>query len=154
MTILGKIFRIIGSLFKSLSSELKKLVPIAIGVVQAVKVVMENPTTDFILRIIKIAIPGDSDNKIIDFVTNKLKEELPKILVALSLSEAIANIEDPEEQVKAVLEKFKFSSDVQKDTFYHNLAFQVMEALADGKLTWSESITLSEYYYKGIVKVE
>jgi len=152
MTLVGRILRAIASLWKGLSKELKVLVPIAINIVQAVKTVMDGPVDDIILAIIKKAIPGDADDALIDKITNVVKTWLPKILLELQLVESINKIEDPNEQLKAVLAQLKLSSDETKDIVYHGLATLIIEKLADGEISWSDSICISEYYYKNFVK--
>lgn len=148
MTIAGKIIRFISGLFKGLSKETKRLAPIAIAIVQAVKSVMDSPVDDIILAIIKKSIPGNADDILIDKITATIKEWLPKILVKLSMAEAIAAIEDPNEQLKAVLDKFKFADDETRNLFYHNFCFLIMQKLSDGKIDWSTSILAAEVAYK------
>jgi len=152
MTLVGRILRAIASIFNGLSGELKKLIPIAISVVQAVKTVMDGPVDDIILSIIKSSIPGDADDKLIDKITATIKEWLPKILLELRLGESIVGIQDPNEQLKAILNQLKLSSDETKNIVYHGLATLIIEKLADGKISWSDSIVISEYYYKNFVK--
>lgn len=152
MTLVGRILRAIASIFKGLSEELKRLIPIAITVVQSVKTVMDGPVDDIILAIIKASIPGDADDKLIDKITVTVKEWLPKILLELKLVESINNIEDLNEKLKAVLNQLKLSSNETQNIIYHGLATLIIEKLADGKISWSDSIVISEYYYKNFVK--
>jgi len=77
---------------------------------------------------------------------------LPGVLLDLKLVNSIANIEDPNEKLKAVLAQFKLSSNDTKNIVYHGLAALAIEKLSDGKLSWSDAVALSEYYYKNVMK--
>lgn len=148
-TIIGNFLR---SLFAGLNKGVKKLVPIAIAIVQGVKTVMDSPVDDVIAEIIKKAIPGKADDVLIDKITVTVQEWIPKILLELKLIESINNIEGTNEQLKAILNQLKLSSDETKNIVYHGLATLILEKLADGELSWSDSIMVSEYYYKNVLK--
>lgn len=136
----------IKKLFGKLKKEIKELIPVAVFVVQQIKVVMDSPVPD----VISSLIPGEADDKVKD----KLREWLPKLILQLGMIEAIANIEDPNEQLNAILAKIKLSSDDAKNVFFHGLASLIIEKLADGHLSWSDSVVISEYYYRNMVKEE
>lgn len=152
MTLAGRIIRRIASLFQSLRSETKRLVPIAINVVEGIKAVMDSPVDDVLLEVLKRAIPGTADDVLIDKIKEVVKEWLPKIILELKLVEGISQIEDQNEQLKAVLAQFKLSSDESKNIFYHGFCSLILEKLSDGKLSWSDSIVISEYYFMNVVK--
>jgi hypothetical protein len=148
MTLAGRIIRRIASFYQSLKSETKRLVPVAINVIEGLKAVMDTPVDDVILEILKKAIPGTADDVLIDKIKGVVKEWLPKILLELKMVESVANIEDQNEQLKAILAQFKLSSDETKNIFYHGFASLILEKLSDGKLSWSDSIVIAEYFYK------
>lgn len=150
--LLEKIWSTIKLVFNKAGEETRKLVPVAINVVQGLKSVMDSPVDDVILSIVKAAIPGDADDILIDKITSVVKEYLPKVLLDLKIVDAIANIEDQNEQLKAILAQFKLSSDETKNIVFHGLSCLILEKLADGKLSWSDSIAISEYYYQNIAK--
>lgn len=152
MTIAGRILRAIKSIFTGLRKEVKRLVPVAISVVEGIKLVMDSPVDDIIATIIKGAIPGNADDILIDKITVTVKTWLPKILLELKGIELIANIEGENEQLKAVLAEFKLSSDETKNIFYHGFCSLILEKLADGEVSWSDSIVISEYYFKNVAK--
>lgn len=152
MTLAGRIIRRIASLFQSLRSETKRLVPIAINVVEGVKTVMDSPVDDVLLEVLKKAIPGTADDILIDKIKEVVKEWLPKIILEMKMVQSVAEIEDQNEQLKAILAQFKLNSDESKNIFYHGLASLILEKLSDGKLSWSDSIVISEYYFKNVVK--
>jgi hypothetical protein len=115
---------------------------------------MDSPVDDIITSILKVAIPGDADDILIDKITAVVKEWIPKILLELKMVEAVANIEDQNEQLAAILGQFKLSSDESKNIFYHGLCSLILEKLSDGKIDWSDSVVISEYYFKNIAKKE
>lgn len=147
MTFLKRLFKKIGEWYNTLTNNVKVLVPIAINVVEGIKKVMDSPVDDIILSIIKTAIPGTADDVIIDQAKKILEEWIPKILLILYALDEINEISSKEEQLKYVLSHFKLANDDVKVSFYHNFATLILEKLADGKLTRSECIILTEYYY-------
>lgn len=143
---LNKLWKGIAKVFEGVRAEAKKSVHIAVLVVQGVKKVMDNPVTDVITAI----IPGEADDKAKDVI----RKWLPKILLELSMVEAVTGIEDPNEQLNAILAKIKLSSDETKNIFYHGLASLIVEKLSDGDFSWSDSVAVAEYYYSHHVKGE
>jgi hypothetical protein len=127
-------------IFGSVNDFAKELAPVAIGVVQCVKKFVDSPIADVITSI----IPGNIDDRL----KEKLRAILPDVIIKMQLVDTIANIEDRNEQLKAILEKLKLSSDEAQNVFYHGLASLILEKLSDGKLTWTESVVIAEYYYK------
>lgn len=152
MTIAGRILRWIASIFKALPTEVKKLVPIAIGAINGLKAVMENPVEQTLESIILAAIPGNADDALAAKIRAAITEWIPKILKELVLIDSIANITDPNEQLKAILAQFKLSSNQAKDMIYRGLCALILEKLADGKLTVSEAGEIAEYYYRNFTK--
>ena len=156
MTGLGKFLRrlwaTIANLFHNVEDEVKVLVPIAIRVVQGVKNVMDGPVDDVILTIVKAAIPGDADDVLIDKVHKTVETWIPKILLELNMVKAVADIEDTNEQLKAILDQLKLSSDETKNIFYHGIASLILEKLSDGKFDWTDATAVAEYYYQHQVK--
>lgn len=151
-TLIKKIWDAIGKFFNRMEDETKRLVPVAIKVVEGVKSVIDSPVDDIIAEVIKKSIKGEVDDIIIDKIKLTVETWIPKILLELKMIESIANIEDTNEQLKVILEQFRFSSDETKNIFYHGLSCLILEKLSDGKLSWSDAIAISEYYYKNVVK--
>jgi hypothetical protein len=150
--LLSKIWNTIRNLYDSLVGNTRKYVPVAIRIVEAIKSVVDSPVDDIVLGIIKLAIPGTTDDKLIDKVKETVEKWLPKILLELRLVDSISTIEDPNEQLKAILAQLKLSSDETQAIVYHGLASLILEKLSDGELSWSDSVAISEYYYKHIHK--
>ena len=140
------------SLYEKLTNKAKFYVPVAINVVEAIKSVMDSPVDDIVAEIVKRVIPGIKDDIIIDKAREVIQKWVPKILLELKLVDSIANIEDPNERLKAILSQLNISSDEAKNIIYHGLASLILEKLSDGELSWSDSVAISEYYYKNIVK--
>jgi hypothetical protein len=134
----------IKNLFDKVEAEVKKDVVVAITVVQQVKAVVDSPVADIVTAL----IPGNVD----DQIKVRLREILPKLILELSLVESVTDIEDQNEQLQVILDKLKLSSDAVKNAFYHSLASIILEKLSDGKLSWSDAVAISEYYYQNKVK--
>jgi hypothetical protein len=151
---LHKLWLGIRHIFEGIEHELRILVPVAIKVVEGIKAAMDGPVDDVLASIIKHAIPGDADDKFIDKVTSTINSWIPKVLLELNMVDAIANIEDTNEQLQAILDKLKLSSDETKNIFYHGLSSLILEKLSDGKFSWSDAVAVAEYYYQHEFKQE
>lgn len=139
-------------LWLSLDKEIEKYVPAAINIVEGIKKVMDSPVDDIVLAIVKTAIPGTADDILIDKIKFLVEKNLPTILLNLKLINDIANIDNPNEQLKAILAELKFPNEQVAGAFYHSLASLILEKLSDGKLNWSECVLISEFYYKNVLK--
>lgn len=141
---LAGIWKGITKIWDKAESSVKKLAPAAIAVVQNVKKFIESPVADVITAL----IPGDIDEKL----REKLRQHLPELIIKMQLVEAVAGIEDSNEQLKTIFEKLKLSSNDAQNVFYHGLASLILEKLSDGKLSWSDATIISEYYYQHVHK--
>jgi hypothetical protein len=130
----------IASLFHKVDEEVKKLVPITIDIVQQIKLINDTHIGDVITAI----IPGHVD----DQIREKLTEWLPATIINLGKLQGIANIEDTNEKLKAILAAINVSDDDTKKVFYHGLASLILERLSDGKFDWSDATAVAEYYYQ------
>jgi len=149
---IANIWNKIKDLYNSLIGTSKKYIPIAINIVEAIKKVTDSPVDDIILSIVKAAIPGTADDVMIDKVKDTVEKWLPKILLELRLWQSVSNIEDQNQQLQAILKEINLSSDETKSIIYHGLAALILEKLSDGELSWSDSVAISEYYFKNIHK--
>ena len=141
---LHKLWDGIKHIFDGIEKEVKVLIPIAINIVQNIKFLEDTGVADLLTSI----IPGNIDDKI----NAKLKDILPKLLLELQMTEAIANITDPNAQLRAILDKVKLSSNDAQNAFYHSLASLILEKLSDGKFSWSDAVAIAEYYYQNVTK--
>lgn len=150
--VLKKIWLFIAGLWNSLDALIEKYAPIATKVVEAIKTVNESTTGDVIEMILAAVIPGKADDVFIRALREKLRKILPEIILKLSIAKSVAEIEDPNEQMKAILAQINLSSNEAKNIYYHGLCALILEALSDKKITWSESVQIAEYYYTNIYK--
>lgn len=149
---LAQIWDFISGIWKKASNEVKKIAPIAVKSVEVLKSINESFAGDVIETVITSIIPGKADDVFIAMLRQKLRVILPKVILNLNIGNAIANIGDPKEQLKAIVLAINMSSDETKNIYYHSLCVLILEALADGKLSFSESVQISEYYYTNIYK--
>ena len=130
------------------------IAPVAINVVEQIKQVNESTAGDVIELIASKAIKGTADDIIIHQLREKLKTELPKVLEIMQTALNIAKVDDANLQVKQIIAAINLSPDEVKNVYYHTFAVLILEKISDGKLTWSESVMIAEYYYNKIYKSE
>lgn len=152
MKALKKLWSWVERVFNQLNAKTKELVPVAINVVQAIKDFELSGSADFIEFVVTKAIPGDADDKAIIAGREIIRKWLPKILLELQMIEVAAGTDDINEKLQLILKRLKLSSDETKNIVYHGIASLIIEKLSDGDLSWSDSIAISEYYYKNILK--
>lgn len=126
--------------------------PIAINVVEAMKKVNDGTVGDVIEFIVTTAIPGNKDDIVVKALRGKLKLILPKIITQLTIVNSIAEVEDENEKLKAILSAVNISPDETKNALYHSFGALALEKLSDGKLSWSEAVQLTEWWYLNIYK--
>lgn len=128
----------------------ERIGPIAVNVVEQIKQVNESTAGDVIELIISKAIKGKADDLAIKAIREQLRKRLPEVLEIMRLSMNIAKVDDKNLQVKMILDAINMSPDAVKNAHYHTFCSLVLEKISDGKLTWSESVLLAEYYYYNI----
>lgn len=148
---LQKVWNWVKGLYEGLVGTTKKYVPVAIKIVEAIKKVMDSPVDDVILEIIRLAIPGDADDKMIAKVKEIVEKWLPEVMLRLKLVESIAGIEDKNEQLKAILAQLKLAPNEVQNVYYHGLASLILEKLSDGKIQWADAVAISEYAYQHLI---
>lgn len=152
--LIKKIWDGIKNLWNKVVDKTRDMVPVAINVVEAIKSVIDTPVDDILAEIVKRAIPGTADDFIVDKVRLTIEEWVPRILTQLIIIDGIANIDNPNDQLKAILEKLKLADDETKNIVYHGLASLILEKLSDEELSWSDAAAISEYYYQNFVKTQ
>ena len=130
----------------------ERIAPIAVKVVEQIKTINETTTGDIIELIITKAIKGEEDDLIIRNLRVKLKEKLPEVIEVMRLALNIAKVDDKNLQAKMVLDAINFSPDQIKNAHYHTFCSMLIESISDGKLTWGESVILSQYVYDNLYK--
>ncbi len=149
---LSKIWMFILNLWNAADKIIDQYTPIAIKVVEEIKKINESTTGDIIEVILTRVIPGSADDAAIRVLRDKLRAILPRLLLQLNIVSSIGQIEDPNEQLRAVIATINMSADETRNAYYHVLCSLVLEALTDGKITWSEAVHISEYYYTKLYK--
>jgi len=149
---IAQIWDFISGIWKKTTSEIKRITPIAVKAVNALKSINDSFAGDVIETVIASIIPGKTDDVFIAMLRQKLREILPKVILNLNIVNSISNIGDANEQLKAIVSAINMSSNETKNIYYHSLCVLILEALADGKLSFSESVQISEYYYTNIYK--
>ena len=152
MKALKKLWAWVERVFNQLNAKTKELVPVAINVVQAIKDFELSGSADFVEFVVTKAIPGDADDKAVKIARDIIRKWLPKILLELQMIEVAAGTDDINEKLQLILTRLKLSSDETQNIVYHGIASLIIEKLSDGDLSWSDSIAISEYYYKNILK--
>lgn len=146
--LLKKIWDYVKGLYEALIGTSEKYVPIAIRIVEGVKKVVESPVDDVVAAILKTAIPGTTDDVVIDKVKIIIENWLPKIALELRIINSINGIDDPNEQLKAILNEIRKLSVKGKWINYHDFAVMIIDLLADGRWTWADSVQLAEYTFQ------
>ena len=132
----------------------ERIAPIAVNVVEQIKLVNDTTAGDIIELIITKAIKGQADDIIVNQIRAKLKGKLPEVIEVMRLALSIAKVDDKNIQAKMVLDAINFSPEQVKNAHYHTFCSMLIESVSDGKLTWSESVMIAEYYYNKIYKGE
>ena len=130
------------------------IAPIAINVVEQIKQVNESTAGDVIELIISKSIKGKADDLIIRQVRDQLRKRLPEVLEIMRKALKISKVDDANLQVKMILDAINMSPDEIRNAYYHTFCAMILEKISDGKLTWSESVMIAEYYYNKIYKGE
>ena len=138
------------TIFDKADELVERIAPVAINVVEEIKKINETTTGDIIELIITKAIKGEADDLIIRNLRVKLKEKLPEVIEVMRLALNIAKVDDKNLQAKMVLDAINFSPDQVKNAHYHTFCSMLIESIADGKLTWGESVILAQYVYDNI----
>lgn len=148
----SKVVSFVKSLYSTVDSLADKYCPVAIKVVNFLKDINESTTGDILEVIVTAAIPGKADDVIVDEARKRLRNILPKIVTQLSIINAISTEQNVNKQLIAICQAINMSDNETKNAYYHTFCAMSLQALSDGKLTWSESVHLAEYYYINIYK--
>jgi hypothetical protein len=134
----------------NLLDELKETSKISVHVVAKIKTIVESEAFDTATDILKYIIPGEVDNIIIDRV-KKLKLVLPVVLKKVSAaSGAIIESENNNELAAKFIEHLKTLHPEGRKAFWITLAAELNVALADGEISFSEGVILSQLLYTEI----
>jgi hypothetical protein len=152
MKFIQKMWNKAKELFTVADDKARKLTKLAIKVTNAIKQVVDSPVDDFIAEVLKMAIHGTADDVVIDRAIVVLNKKLPVIISKLVIIDNLLQITDPYEKAKLIIEQIRFSSEDQKNQFYHLLATTIISQLSDGKLTFGECAVTAEMIYQEMKK--
>jgi hypothetical protein len=113
---------------------------IGITITENIKNFIDSPTVDILTSI----IPGTVD----DMIKDKLRVSLPIFLTELKLVESSLNLTQPDLIVKAAISVIQTMDKNIKPGILHQLSILVAQLAADGKLSWSDGVLLSQWYYE------
>lgn len=141
--ILNSIFGFIRRLFGNLSPKLKMAVHIGVTVTEAIK--NFDASSPYIADILTAIIPGNIDDRI----KEKLRENLPKIVVQLKLVDATLGLTNPNDIVVAASKTLQqITSDwAIREGFLNNLSIVIAQVASDGRLTWDDAAYILKWYY-------
>lgn len=138
---LKRIWQGVKSFFNALPEKVKALLPTVTNIVNALKEIDDSTILDLATAI----IPGDLDDKL----RAKFHEWIPKIMLQLEMTEAIANLATPEEQVAAIIKLIKGSHPNKQKVFWTGLASLLMEKITDDdRFSFADAAAVSQYIYK------
>lgn len=117
----------------------EKVIPVGIEAVEIIKKFVDSPATPLLTAL----IPGGVD----DMIAIKLREILPDILLKLRIAEECAKKTSNDEIIQCAIEALKKYHPTAQKAYYLTIASMISEALADGKLSWSEVVMITQYTY-------
>jgi len=142
--LIRKVWEGIKKTFQGLKPELKKAIAIGVVIVDNMKHFVDSQAADVITAL----IPGDLDDKI----KERLRQELPRILVNMKLAETCAYLEEPDEIVACAVKTLQSIGGDYRKAFLNELAVLIAQVAADGKLTWDDGQYILKWYYDNVHK--
>lgn len=137
-TIFGKLFGWIGDLFSKLPDATRVAVSIGYAAVNAIKTVTDLDQADLIGSI--FGVFGKT-------VEDKIRTELPNILIQLQLVKDTADTNDPNQILALALQTIQKLDPKFQAAFYHDLSIYIAQLAADGELSWADGVQLLQWYY-------
>ncbi|WP_345213854.1 hypothetical protein [Mucilaginibacter gynuensis] len=120
---------------------MKTAIHIGVVITENIKNFVESPAADMIT----LLIPGDID----DALKAWLRKRLPAILAQLKLTE----IHEGDDQIlKNAIENIQILNGDAKNAFLHNIAVLIGQAASYGKLSWTDGVYFTEWYYNKVYK--
>ncbi|MEN0053635.1 MAG: hypothetical protein AAGC65_08195 [Mucilaginibacter sp.] len=139
-TFLQKILDHIKDLFTNIPNETAIALKIGITITENIKNFVNSTAADILTTI----IPGDIDDKI----KEKLQLSLPVILTELKLVENSLNLSQPNAIMISAVDTIKAMDKNIKSGVLHQMSILITQLVADGKLSWSDGVYLSQWYYE------
>jgi hypothetical protein len=144
--LLQKIWGGIKSLWTKANDLTKTYAEISVHIVEATKNFNDSDAADFLEFVVTTAIPGDVDNKVAKVVRKFIREKFPVILVELKIIQSIADLQNDNDKLKAILNELNLSS--VNGIIYKGVAGKALEFMADGKFDFNDACDLTGYYFK------
>lgn len=135
----------VSTVWNGANEKVKKGIPIAVDIVEAVKEFNDSKAANFLEFVVTAAIPGDADDAIVRKGRIFVREVFPKILVELKIIQSIAELTDDNEKLRAILNELKLSS--VNGIIYKGVAAKALEYMADGVFSFDDSVNLVSYWY-------
>ncbi len=135
-----KFFKWISGIFNRTRTFVLRYVQPSVILVENLKMVIDSPAIDLLTEI----IPGHIDN----YIAAKMRRYLPIILQQLKICEKCASLTDPNEIIKCALAALKEYDKKSQYVYLQGIATKMADALADGKLSWFEIVSMVEYTYQ------
>lgn len=133
-------------IWDKLSATSKKLIPIAVKIVDALKTFNESEAANLIEHVMEVVIPGEADDIIISKVRKFMTYQLPILLVELKIMQNITDLEGDKEKVVAILNAF-IGSPI-KDIYLKSLAGKALQLMEDGKFDFNDAVQLTTEAFK------
>lgn len=142
--ILKKFEQFVSDEWHKIMPELKTaVIPIAVGVVEGVKFLVDSDSTDVIGSLLgKAGVAAE----------NTVRNIVPKVLVDLRIAQNCVDKPTAEEVIACAASYLKLSGNPIRNLMYHNLAVMVAHQMAAGKLGLGEVIADVQYYYDNVTK--
>jgi hypothetical protein len=136
---LSKIWNQVKALFDGIPAELKTAVHIGVVITENIKNFTDSPVADVLTTL----IPGDTDDKIKDW----LRAKLPTLLTQLKLTDSCGGMTDPNEITTCAVKVLQTLDGDVKNAFLHNLSIMITQIASDGQLSWADGVYVLQWYY-------
>jgi hypothetical protein len=139
-----KIWGEVETLFNGMPTAMQTAIHIGVIVTENIKNFVDSPAADVLTAI----IPGDIDDDIKDW----LRAKLPAVLTELKLADSCTGLTDPQQITACAIKVLQGLDGDLQSAFLHNLSIFIAQIAADGKLTWSDGVTILQWYYQNVYK--
>lgn len=137
--------------WNNLDDKVKKVAEISVKVCEEIKKSTENGVFDTLSMIIDSVIPGDQQ-PIFKLLKNYLVKNLPKIIIELKLVGSISGLNNPEEEMKAIIAQFKILNNDQMNAALQEISAYIIDAFSDGELSKEERKYIVDYAVENFLK--
>lgn len=155
---MNNILRVIGGLFAGLLQKLTGLTALRVRLPEGIAI--SNLQIDYCITVvnnIKNALNNDLAAELASLLAGPadermrkmIEEALPGILSGLTFS-ADDQPAGHGDLLSGPLDKIKSAADEDKDHLYHALAARLMTVVSEGRVNWSEAVSILEIYFKQI----